>query len=80
MGKTDLLENLMQVAPLKLIVHKSAEALGEEVNAALVEARKKINKPIPPFSKPSFVIIRALFPILTIFLSSTINLHFILHL
>ena len=44
MGKTDLLENLMQVAPLKLIVHKSAEALGEEVNAALVEARKKINK------------------------------------
>ena len=36
MGKTDLLENLMQVAPLKLIVHKSAEALGEEVNAALV--------------------------------------------
>ena len=45
MGKTDLLENLMQVAPLKLIVHKSAEALGEEVNAALVEARKKINKP-----------------------------------
>lgn len=46
MGKTDLLENLMQVAPLKLIVHKSAEALGEEVNAALVEARKRLTNHI----------------------------------
>ena len=53
MGKTDLLENLMQVAPLKLIVHKSAEALGEEVNAALVEVRKKINKPYS--SSPAYV-------------------------
>lgn len=45
MPKTDLLENLMQVAPLKLIVHDSAKELGEEVNKFLVENRQLINKP-----------------------------------
>lgn len=45
MPKTDLLENSMQVAPLKLIVHDSAKALGNEVNEFLVTSRKNINKP-----------------------------------
>lgn len=45
MANTDLLENLMQVAPLKLIVHKSAKELGDEVNEILVKQRKEINKP-----------------------------------
>ncbi|MDO4189431.1 MAG: ribose-phosphate pyrophosphokinase [Lachnospiraceae bacterium] len=45
MPNTDLLENLMQVAPLKLIVHESAKELGDEVNKILVEQRKAINKP-----------------------------------
>jgi len=45
MPNTDLLENLMQVAPLKLIVHESARQLGDEVNHFLVESRKLINKP-----------------------------------
>ena len=45
MANTDLLENLMQVAPLKLIVHESAKELGEEVNKMLVQQRKEINKP-----------------------------------
>lgn len=45
MPKTDLLENLMQVAPLKLIVHESAKDLGDEVNKYLVTFRDTINKP-----------------------------------
>lgn len=45
MPNTDLLENLMQVAPLKLIVHESGKALGEEVNSFLVNSRKSTNKP-----------------------------------
>lgn len=45
MPNTDLLENLMQVAPLKLIVHESARELGDEVNSILVKSRKDINKP-----------------------------------
>ena len=45
MPNTDLLENLMQVAPLKLIVHESAKELGNEVNDTLVKSRKKMNKP-----------------------------------
>jgi len=45
MPKTDLLENLMQVAPLKLVVHDSAKKLGNEVNDFLVSSRKQINKP-----------------------------------
>jgi len=45
MPKTDLLENNMQVAPLKLIVHESAKNLGKEVNDFLVNSRKTINKP-----------------------------------
>ena len=45
MPKTDLLENSMQVAPLKLIVHESARTLGNEVNDFLVKNRKAINKP-----------------------------------
>lgn len=53
MPNTDLLENLMQVAPLKLIVHESARQLGEEVNAFLVESRKRINKPYS--SSPAYI-------------------------
>ena len=45
MPNTDLLENLMQVAPLKLIVHESASKLGQEVDNFLVEFRKTIKKP-----------------------------------
>ena len=45
MPNTDLLENLMQVAPLKLIVHESASKLGHEVDNFLVEFRKTIKKP-----------------------------------
>ena len=45
MPNTDLLENLMQVAPLRLIVHDSARKLGDEVNDYLVRFRKEINKP-----------------------------------
>lgn len=45
MPNTDLLENLMQVAPLKLIVHESARSLGNKVNDFLVRFRKEINKP-----------------------------------
>lgn len=45
MPNTQLLENLMQVAPLKLIVHESAKDLGNEVNEILVKSRKEINKP-----------------------------------
>ncbi len=43
MATTDFLQDKMQVAPLKLIVHKSCEQLGDEVNAYLVEYRKQIN-------------------------------------
>lgn len=45
MSNTSLLENLMQVAPLKIIVHESAKQLGEEVDKFLVQARKEIQKP-----------------------------------
>lgn len=45
MSNLNLLENLMQVAPLKLIVHESARQLGDEVNSYIVSSRKKINKP-----------------------------------
>ncbi len=43
MAATDQLENKMPVAPLQLIVHKSCEKLGFEVNDFLVESRKQLN-------------------------------------
>lgn len=45
MPNIDLLENSMQIAPLKLIVHESARQLGNEVNNFLVTSRKNMNKP-----------------------------------
>lgn len=39
------LENLMQVAPLKLLVHESAKDLGNIVDHYIVESRKTINRP-----------------------------------
>ena len=45
MPNTDYLENLMQVAPLKLIVHESAKQLGNEVDSFLVGFRQAMNKP-----------------------------------
>lgn len=43
MAANDNLENTMQVAPLKLMVHESCLKLGKEVDAYLVESRKKLN-------------------------------------
>ena len=37
------LENALPVAPLKLVVMDSAQAMGEEINSYLVEFRKSIN-------------------------------------
>lgn len=45
MPKYDLLENSMQVAPLKLMVHESARSLGNEIDRFLVSFRKEMNKP-----------------------------------
>lgn len=45
MPKYDLLEDLMQVAPLKLMVHESARDLGNEINRFLVDFRHHVNKP-----------------------------------
>lgn len=45
MPKYDLLENSMQVAPLKLMVHESARSLGSEIDRFLVSFRKEMNKP-----------------------------------
>lgn len=53
MPNTDILKNLMPVAPLKLIVHESAKELGDEVNKVLVESRKIIKKPYS--SSPAYV-------------------------
>lgn len=39
------LENLMQVAPLKLLVHESAKDLGNIVDKYIIESRKTINRP-----------------------------------
>ncbi len=43
MATTDFLQDKMQVAPLKLIVHDSIKDLGDEVNSYLVDFRKQIN-------------------------------------
>lgn len=43
MSTTDFLQDKMQVAPLKLIVHESCKKLGDEVNGFLVEHRQLIN-------------------------------------
>ena len=43
MATIDNLQDKMQVAPLKLIVHESCKRLGAEVNGYLAEARKQIN-------------------------------------
>lgn len=43
MATIDNLQDKMQVAPLKLIVHDSCKRLGKEVNDYLAEARKQIN-------------------------------------
>ena len=62
MSNTEFLENTMQVAPIKLIVHKSCEMLGNMVNEHLVESRKKINKPhrdspaYQGYEEPSFIV------------------------
>ena len=44
MAAKDQLEDKMPVAPLQLIVHKSCEKLGTEVNDFLVESRKMLNE------------------------------------
>lgn len=43
MATIDNLQDKMQVAPLKLIVHDSCKRLGQEVNDYLAESRKQIN-------------------------------------
>ncbi|MBQ7581451.1 MAG: ribose-phosphate pyrophosphokinase [Lachnospiraceae bacterium] len=43
MPASEQLENKMPVAPLQLIVHKSCEKLGMEVNDFLVENRRQLN-------------------------------------
>ncbi len=42
---SEQLENLMQVAPLKLLVHDSAKELGKVVNNYIIESRKTTNRP-----------------------------------
>ncbi len=44
MSNIEQLEDTMQVAPLKLIVHPSCAKLGQQVNNYLVNFRKQVNK------------------------------------
>ncbi|MBR5407276.1 MAG: ribose-phosphate pyrophosphokinase [Lachnospiraceae bacterium] len=44
MHNTDHLEDVMQVAPLKLVIHDSISDLGRQVNEYLVEFRKQVNQ------------------------------------
>ena len=46
------LEDVMQVAPLKLVIHDSIADLGRQVNEYLVETRKKVNQ--GNLSSPAF--------------------------
>ncbi len=52
MRNIDYLEDVMQVAPLKIIVHESCQDLGNQVNEFLVEFRKMVNQ--KNLSSPAF--------------------------
>ena len=44
MGNIEYLEDVMQVAPLKLIIHESIADVGRQVNEYLVKFRKQVNQ------------------------------------
>ena len=44
MGNIDYLEDVMQVAPLKLVIHDSFAEVGRQVNEYLVKFRKQVNQ------------------------------------